>query len=72
VPARFSAIERAAGTFGITVVAGGKHNKKLTRPGYRCYTIPAHNGGRSEISDVYIAGLCRNFQIEEAEFRSRL
>lgn len=72
MPARFSDIERAAGTFGILVAKGGKHNKKLVRAGSRCYTIPAHNGGRSEISDVYIAGLCRNFQIEEAEFRSRL
>lgn len=45
MPARFSSIEKAAKTFGILVVKGGKHNKKLVRAGSRCYMIPAHNGG---------------------------
>jgi hypothetical protein len=72
MPARFRDIERAAATYGITVTDGGKHNKKLVRAGFRSYTIPAHNGSKSEISNVYVSGLCRNFQIDEDEFRGRM
>ena len=45
---------------------------KAVRAGSRPYPIPAHNGIRSEISDLYIRGLCRNFGIEDAEFRKHL
>jgi transcriptional regulator with XRE-family HTH domain len=34
--------------------------------------VPAHNGGRSEISDVYIRAACRFFNIDEKELRKKL
>jgi hypothetical protein len=70
--ARFRDIARAAARFEIKVVPGGKHNRKLVRQGYRSYTIPAHNGDKSEVTDPYISGLCRNFQIDEPTFRKLL
>ncbi len=36
------------------------------------YPLPAHNGPKTELSDIYIRGLCRAFGIDEREFRKRL
>lgn len=73
MPARLRDIRRAAELFGISVTEpnSGSH-WLLRRQGVRVYTVPAHNGLRSEISDVYIRALCRHFGIDEDEFRSKL
>lgn len=38
----------------------------------KCYVLPLHNGTKTELSDVYIRGLCRAFEIDEEEFRKYL
>jgi len=47
---------------------GGKHNWRFTKPGKRPYTVPAHNGMRTEISWIYIQGLCRAMDIPITAF----
>jgi hypothetical protein len=74
MPARLADIERAARAFGLDILKPkGKHSWKASRPADgKTYPIPAHNGMKTEISDVYIRGLCRCFQIDEAAFRAQL
>ena len=74
MPARLRDIERAAKAFGLEVLpAGGKHAWKAHRSSDgKTYGIPAHNGGKSEISDMYVRGLCRCFGFDEVEFRKAL
>lgn len=72
MPARLSAIRRALERFGGTVEepSSGSHWKAF-RDG-RCYPLAAHNGARTEISDLYIRGMCRALQLDEQEFRAML
>ena len=58
---------------GVVVVApasGGSH-WRCEKDGV-CYPIPAHNGDKTEISDVYIRGVCRELKLDEAKFRALL
>jgi hypothetical protein len=57
---------------GATTSTRGKHWKFLTADGSKCYPVKAHNGERSEISDIYIKGLCREFGVDESELRKKL
>lgn len=72
MPARFSAIKRAVEALGYSVEPpnGGSHWKVRTKSG--CYPIPAHNGLKEEIPDVYIRGLCRFIKVDFEYFRRRL
>lgn len=73
MPARFRDIIRVCGEYGIDLdEKGGKHNFKLSRPGTRKYPIPAHNGPKSEITDVYIRAMCRHFELDLEEFTGKL
>ncbi len=38
----------------------------------RSYTLALHNGPKSELSDIYLKGLCRTFKIDESELRKHL
>ena len=71
--ARLRNIVRAAREYGIEFEKpdSGSH-WKAKKHGYRTYPIPAHNKENSEISDQYIRGFCRNFEIDASEFRSKL
>lgn len=40
--------------------------------GERTYPIPAHNGEKTEIDDVYINEFCDQYGIDRDEFRSKL
>jgi hypothetical protein len=64
-PRRLSDVASVAAHYGCTLESsgGGKHNWRFTKPGKRPYTVPAHNGMRTEISWKYIQGLCRNMDI---------
>ena len=42
---------------------------KITHPDGRAYTIPAHNGERSEVGKFYLKALCRTFGLDEDEIR---
>lgn len=70
MPPRLRNIKAALREYDIEVVTGTKHYQ--ARRGVDVYPIPAHNGEKSEVPDVYIRGLCRRFNIDEAEFRNKI
>lgn len=73
MPARLKRIIAAAAAYGVTFdPPSGSSHWKGKKPGFRSYTIPAHNGERTEIGDQYIRGFCRNFGIDRREFESKL
>lgn len=51
--------------FGLSIErpSSGSH-WKWTRQGSRPYPVPAGNGLKTEIADVYVKGMCRHFSIE--------
>jgi hypothetical protein len=64
-----SDVARIAAQYGCVLEeGGGKHNWRFTRPERRPYTVPAHNGLRTEISWKYIQGLCRAMDIPVTAF----
>jgi predicted RNA binding protein YcfA (HicA-like mRNA interferase family) len=73
MPARLRDIIGALKHFGVEVEepSSGSHFK-AKRDGSRVYTIPAHNGRKTEISDIYIRALCAHFGIDLAEFEKLL
>ncbi len=73
MPARFRDIKRALSGFAITAEppASGSHWKLRDQTG-KVYTLPCHNGERSEISDVYLKALCRTFGLDLDEFMRKL
>jgi hypothetical protein len=74
VPARLRDIERAAKLSGLEIVPpNGPHPWKARRASDgKTYGIPAHNGAKTEISDVYVRAFCRTFGLDYAEFRKML
>jgi predicted RNA binding protein YcfA (HicA-like mRNA interferase family) len=73
MPARLSDIIATLKSYGIRVEKPnkGSHWKARNADG-KVYTIPAHNGERAEISDVYINGVCRAFGIDPKDFKKKL
>jgi hypothetical protein len=70
-PRRLAEVAAIARKYGCELVsAGGKHNWRFTKAGKRPYTVPAHNGIKTEISWKYIQGLCRNMDIPTSAFES--
>jgi hypothetical protein len=66
-------MQRVGPEYGVTITEPTKGSHwRCTKAGCRMYPLPAHNGKRTEIADQYIAGFCRNFGIDEAEFRKKL
>ena len=49
---------------GVEVSPGAKH-WKCSKPGFRPYAIPAHNGEKTELSDKYVRGAKRHFGIDD-------
>ena len=72
MPARLSALKRALESLGVEVLRpnSGSHWKAL-RDG-KTYPIAAHNAEKTEITDLYIRGVCRCFNLDEKELRKRL
>lgn len=71
--ARLSDVKRALGKFGVTVSEPKKGSHwKATAAGKPSYPLTAHNGLKSEITDVYIKGVCRNFDIDYDAFVKEL
>ncbi len=68
MPARLRTIAAAAAKFGWELDhKGGTHNWRLIKDG-TTYPIPAHNGLKSEIGDVYIRGFCRTANLNREDF----
>lgn len=58
---------------GLTVdpaPGGGSHYRAVLDG--KVYPIPAHNGTKTEIADVYIKGVCRCFSLDYAELKKKL
>jgi len=74
VPAKFRRVRAAALTFGITFFPPkrGSHWKAHRDNGTGGYPVPAPNGEKSTISDLYIKKLCVHFDIDLAEFKNEL
>lgn len=74
MPARLRDLVRVLAEFGIGVdpPRGGGSHWKATGPDGTAYTLPSHNGERTELTDVYVRKLCRAFNIDEHAFRTRL
>lgn len=72
MPAKLRKILRAAKRQGVEAVRPSRGSHwKLKKAGYRTYPIPAH-GRNHEISDVYIQGLIRHFDLDEERFLADL
>ena len=73
MPVRFRDLKRALRTFGVEVKdpPGGGSHYHAVKDG-RTYPLTAHNGLKSELSDVYVRGMCRALGIDEKELRRRL
>jgi hypothetical protein len=73
MPARLRLLAQVAqAKYGISVVAPKKGSHwKAMRDG-KSYSLPAHNGPKTELSDVYIRGLCRAFGIDYDEMKGLL
>ncbi len=73
MPARLRQIAQVArAKYGIDIEEpkSGSH-WKAKRDG-KVYTLPAHNGPKTELSDVYVRGLCRAFGIDYEEMKEHL
>jgi hypothetical protein len=73
MPARFGDIARAVKAFGATVEeppSGGSHYKVCK--GGAVFPITAHNGLKSEISNIYLRGLCRFLGCTLDDFKKEL
>jgi len=58
--------------FGIAVEKPKNGSHWKAKANGKSYPVPAHNGPKSEISDAYINGLCRAFDLDVEDFKSRL
>jgi hypothetical protein len=73
MPARLSDLRRALIVFGVETVEPSRGSHwKLTKGGFGKYPVPAHNGLKSEVADVYIKGLCEHFGIDRSELLKAL
>lgn len=71
--ARLGDVKRALAKFGVTVVEPRKGSHwKASAAGKLSYSLTAHNGLKSEIPDVYLRGVCRNFDIDFDAFLKEL
>ena len=72
MPARIRDIKRALSARSIAVEepSSGSHWKATN--GQTTYPIPAPNGLKTEVSDVYVKGLCRAFGIDYQAFKREL
>lgn len=70
---RLRDIKRAVEHLGHEVVpprGGGSHYR--VRVAGRVYPLPAHNGLRTDISEVYVTGLCRVLGMSVDDFKALL
>lgn len=72
MPPRARDLARALATFGITVEAPRSGSHWTARRGSVSYSIPMHNGMKTEVKDPYIRGVCRAFGLDEDELRRLL
>jgi hypothetical protein len=74
VPARYSRLRTALAKLGIRVSErSGKGSHVVVDDGKEhTYPLPLHHGTKTELSDVYVRGLCRALEIDYQELRKLL
>lgn len=72
MPARLGKLRKALDAFGVEVSEPGSGSHWKAQANGKTYTIPAHNGPKTELSDVYINGVCRAFDIDPKELKKLL
>lgn len=74
MPARYVRLRAALARLGIRVserAGTGSHVIVDDGKGHT-YPLPLHHGRRTELSDVYVRGLCRALEIDYEELRKQL
>ncbi len=74
MPARYSRLRAALAKLGVRVSErSGKGSHVVVDDGKgHTYPLPLHRGARTELSDVYVRGLCRALEIDYEELRKLL
>ena len=74
MPARYAKLRAALAKLGVRVSErSGKGSHVVVDDGKgHSYPLPLHHGTKTELSDVYIRGLCRALDISYEELRKHL
>jgi hypothetical protein len=74
MPARFRDILRVVEEYGKSYERPGRgsHWKIFDPKTGVSYRIPAHNKEKTEIDDIYVRALCRQFGFDYKKFKERL
>ena len=72
MPQRLRDLIKQLKRFGVDYEKGhGKHPHRFRKPGYRVYPVVAHNGLKTEIPDIYIDQLCKQFDLDPNDLLRR-
>ncbi len=74
MPPRYRQVKAVLRAMGLQVEersAKGSH-VVITDGKGRTYTIPAHRGDNTELSDPYLRGVCRAFDLDYKAFRKKV
>ena len=74
MPARYARLRTALTRLGVRLVErAGKGSHVVVDDGKgHTYPLPLHHGVKTELSDVYLRGLCRALEIDFEELRKHL
>lgn len=74
MPARYPRVRRRLKQLGVRLTErAGKGSHVVVDNGKgRIYTLPLHHGEQTELSDVYLRGLCRAMLIDYQTFKKGL
>ena len=74
MPARYARLRAALTKLGVRISErAGKGSHVVVDDGKgHAYPLPLHHGSKTELSDVYVRGLCRALEIDYEEFRKLL
>ena len=74
MPARFKSVCLALKKCGIEALSrGGKGSHVvLLSPDGRTYPVSLHKGPKTEISDVYVRGICEFYGVDYEELKKKL
>ena len=66
MPYRVSEIEAVLARYGVLLdsKAGKGSHMMFRRAGFPSYTVPAHNGRRTEVTDLYIRRMARQLGLD--------
>jgi hypothetical protein len=74
VPARYAKLRAALAKLGVRVSErSGKGSHVVVDDGKgHSYPLPLHHGTKTELSEVYVRGLCRALDLDYEELRKNL